>query len=238
MSRTVAHATESLPKWSGLYRTGAVAALLMAVFIPIQIVVLVMSPPPTTVAGWFTLFQRSPILGLLDADVLLVVDQVLLGLVFLAVYMVLKDASPSAMLLALAAGLVGVTTYFASGAALEMLSLSGQYAAATTEAQKTVLLAAGQATMAVWQGTAFDVAYMLEFAALLIIGIVMYRSRPLFGTPTAVTGVVLGALSVLPPTAGAIGLLMALASLVPLEVWDVLVARRLLALARGTGAAA
>jgi hypothetical protein len=48
------------------------------------------------------------------------------------------------MTIALALGLLGVAAYFASTAAFEILSLSNQYAAATTAAQKSTLLAAGQ----------------------------------------------------------------------------------------------
>jgi hypothetical protein len=47
-------------------------------------------------------------------------------------------------------------------------------------------------------------------------------------------GLLAGALMVLPASAGTIGLAFALASLVPWAVFSVLVARRLLWLARGT----
>jgi len=94
--------------WIGLYRIGGFAALLVAVFVPIQIIVFVASPPPTTVMGWFTLFQDNWLLGLLDMDLLLVVDQVLSGLVLLALYMVLRRTSQSLMLIALIAALLGI----------------------------------------------------------------------------------------------------------------------------------
>ena len=129
------------------------------------------------------------------------------------------------MAIALGRGLVSVATYFASGMAFEMLSLSGQYYAATTDAQRTVLLAAGQTTTAVWQGTAFDVSYILAAIAFLIIGLVMWRSS-VFGKVTASAGIVMGAMSFLPPTAGTIGMIFALGSLGPLEIWAVLVGRR------------
>jgi hypothetical protein len=130
------------------------------------------------------------------------------------------------MAIALTAGLVGIAAYFASTTAFEMLSLSDQYAAATTEAQRSMFLAAGQAMLAIWQGTAFDVGYVLEGVALLIIAIVMLRNT-LFSKKTAYVGILLGVMSLVPPTAGTIGLLFALGSLVPLEIWDILIARRL-----------
>ncbi len=213
--------------WHSLYRIAGAAALLMAVFLPIQVAVFIVSPPPTTVLGWFALFQQNRLLGLLDMDILLIVDQVLMGLVLLALYMLLRRASPSAMLVALAAGLVGIAGYFASCTVFNMLTLSDQYAAAATDAERAALVAVGQTMMSLWTGTTFDIGYVLEGVALLIVGVVMLRSG-IFGKATAWVGVVLGVLSLLPPTAGTPGMIFALGSLIPLEIWDILVARRLL----------
>jgi hypothetical protein len=130
------------------------------------------------------------------------------------------------MAIALTTGLLGIAAYFASTTAFSMLSLSDQYAAATTEAERSIYLAAGQAMLAIWQGTAFDVGYVLEGVALLIIAAVMLRST-LFSKKTAYVGILLGVMSLVPPTAGTIGLLFALGSLVPLEIWDILISRRL-----------
>jgi hypothetical protein len=217
--------------WKSLHKVGSAAALIMALFIPIQIVVFIVWPPPGTVIGWFTLFQNNRLIGLLDMDLLLIIDQVLLGLILLALYVSLKRASPSFMTIALALGLIGIATYFASTSAFEILSLSNQYAAATSEVERSMFLAAGQVMLASWQGTAFDVAYVLEGVALLIIGVVMLRST-IFGKVTARVGILLGVMSLVPPTAGTIGLIFALGSLVPLEIWDILIARRLFQIAK------
>ena len=84
--------------------------------------------------------------------------------------------------------------------------------------------------LAVYQGTAFDVGYVLEGVALLIVAVVMLRST-LFSKRTAYVGILMGVMSLLPPTAGTIGLLFSLGSLAPLEIWGILVARRLFQLA-------
>jgi hypothetical protein len=42
-----------------------------------------------------------------------------------------------------------------------MLSLSEEYAAATTDAERDLYLAAGQAMLATFEGTAFQVSYVL-----------------------------------------------------------------------------
>lgn len=227
----VAGAETADAAWKSLYKVGGVAALVMAVFISIQSAILVVSPPQTTVLSWFTLFQGNPLLGLLDMDLLLIIDQVLVGLLVLSLYPLLSQVRQSTMAIALTFALLGIAAYFASATAFEMLSLSGQYAAAATEAQKSVLLAAGQVMFATWQGTAFDMGYVLEGIGLLLTATVMLWSKD-FGRRTAWVGVALGVMSLVPPTAGTIGLIFALGSLVPLEIWDILVARRLLQLGR------
>jgi len=53
--------------WKGLYRVGGTAALIIVVLYTIQIIVFVASgPPPSTLIGWFTLFQNNRLVGLLD----------------------------------------------------------------------------------------------------------------------------------------------------------------------------
>ena len=58
-----------------------------------------------------------------------------------------------------------------------MLSLSDQYAAATTDAQRSMYLAAGQAMLATFEGTAFQVSYVLASVAGIVIGAVMLQER-------------------------------------------------------------
>ncbi len=132
------------------------------------------------------------------------------------------------MAIALILQLVATATYFASAVAFEMLSLSNQYATATTEAERSISLAAGQAMLVTWQGTAFDVSYVLNGLALLIVSAVMLRSRHLFSKTTGYAGLSAGVLALVPPTAGTIGLVFSLVSLVPLVIWLALIARRLL----------
>jgi hypothetical protein len=72
----------------------------------------------------------------------------------------------------------------------------------------------------------FDVGYLLEGVALLIIAVVVLRSM-LFSKKIAYVGILLGVMSLVPPTAGTIGLLLALGSLLPSVAWDIMIARRL-----------
>jgi hypothetical protein len=131
--------------------------------------------------------------------------------------------------MALVLGLVAIAAYYASNPAFEMLSLSGRYAAATSDAQRAALLAAGEAMLAAYTGTAFDVYYVMNGLALLIIAIVALRSS-VFGTVAGYLGIVSGFLFLVPSSAGTIGAIFSLGSLVPWAAFLVLVARRLFAL--------
>jgi hypothetical protein len=218
--------------WTPLYRAGGAAALTIVGITVIQIIVFIASPPPSTVLGYFTLFHKNGILGLLSLDLLYLVDNALVVLLYLALYAALRRASPSFMAIALALGLVGIAAYFASNTAFEMLSISSQYAAATTDAQRSLFQAGGAAMLAIYQGTAFDVYYILNAVATLILSGVMLRSNS-FGKATASMGIVAGALMLIPSTAGTIGLYFAFGSLVPTAIWLILIAHRLFRLAQG-----
>jgi hypothetical protein len=216
--------------WTPLYRIGAVAALIVVSFYVIQIIVFVVSPPPNTVISYFTLLHRNALLGLLDLDLLSIVDYALFVPLFLALYIALRRVSPSFMVIATALSLIGIATYFASNTAFEMLSLSNQYAAATTDAQRSLLVASGQAMLAIYQGTAFYVSYVLLAVAPLIISVVMLRSN-IFGKVTAVVGIVANTLA-LGLFVPAIGVFLSLISVVALLIWYVLIAIKLFMLAQ------
>ena len=212
------------PRWKGLYKASGVAALVSLALIPIQIIVFIVWPPPSTVEGFFTVFQNNWLQGLLNLDLLYIVSNVLMILIYLGLYAALKRASESSTAIALTLGLVGIAAYFASNTAFEMLSLSNQYAAATIEAQSTMLLGAGQAMLEIYKGTAFAVYYVLNGAALLIFAAVMLRSN-IFSKVTAYIGILAGVLMIIPSTAGTLGLYFALSSLIPWAIFSVLIAR-------------
>jgi hypothetical protein len=157
---------------------------------------------------------------------LYLLNNTFLILIYLALYAALKRANPSWMIIMVALGFIGIAAYFASNTAFEMLALSNQYAAATNEAERAMLLAAGQAMLVIYKGTAFDVYYVFNAAALLIIARVMLHSN-LFSKATAYWGLLSGVLMTVPSTTGAVGMVFALASLVPWMVFCILIAIRL-----------
>ena len=219
--------------WRSLYFIGAISAVAVLALVPLQIAVFIARPPPATVTGWFALFQESRLLGLVDMDLLLIVDNFLLALVFLALWAAMRRRSPSLITVAVTTEIVAVTTYFGSNTAFEMLALGDRYTAAATDAERAVALAAGQAMLATWQGSAFNVSYVLGALAILLASYVMLRSH-VFGRPTAWLGLAFGALGLVPASAGRLGFVLSLASLVPMWAWLALTARRLWRFGRGT----
>jgi hypothetical protein len=214
-------------RWTGLYRVGSAAALTTAILIPIQIAVFLIWPPPLdgTAADWFELFRDNRLVALVDLDLLLVVDNVLLIPLLLAFYVALNRLAHSAMVIAAVLGLFGVAMYVASNPAIGMARLSDQYAAATTDGRRSAAVAAGEALLANWQGTAFHAAYLLGAIAGILIGLVMLRAAA-FGKVTgwmAILGNAVGLGLYLP----AVGVYIAVFSVLFLEIWYLLVARKL-----------
>lgn len=212
--------------WRLLYRVGGNAALLSVMIIALAIIVFLAWPPPASMEGWFALFQRNWFLGLLDLDLLLVTSYVVMIPLYLALYIALRRLSPSFMAIALAFNLIGTVLILGVNPGAAMLTLSGHYATATTAAERAVYLAAGQALLANWSGTAFDVGYLLGGIGTLITAAVMLRSTR-FGKSIAYISLVAGTLILVPASAGMVGLLVSLVSLVPTVVWLVLIARKL-----------
>jgi hypothetical protein len=165
-------------------------------------------------------------------DLLYLLNNALLIVIYLALFAALKKESESSMLVALVLGLVGIAAYYASNTAFEMLSLSNQYAAATSNAQLFLLLGAGEAMLRTYKGTAFDVYYVLNAFALLMMASVMLRSK-IFGRGIARVGLISGILIIIPSTAGNIGLIFSLASLLPWAIFLILLIPKFFRLAAG-----
>jgi hypothetical protein len=215
--------------WKSLYQVAGWAAILTAVFYPIQIVAFIISPPPATVAAWFQLFQRSRLLGLLDLDLLMTVDQVLAILIFLGLFAALRRTNRSYALIAAVLGVVSSVLFIATNPAFAMLSFSNQYLTAGTDLQQAALLAGGQAALGMWQGSAFQSAYILGSIAPIILSLVMFKTRG-WGRAIAWWGIGANviALCFYVPR---IGVYLSIFSVVLLWVWDILVARKFFQLA-------
>jgi hypothetical protein len=212
--------------WMGLYRMAGVAAFAVVALIPIQAAVFILWPPPTNVMGYFSTFQQNVVLGLLDLDLLLIVDQVLIVVVLLGLYVALRRTDASMMLVATTVGLIGAVLFIVSReATFSMLALSQQYRVAGSATERAALVAAGQTLLTTYNGTAFSVGYFLSGLAMLLVSVVMLHSS-VFSRLTGLAGVVAGATGLVPASFGALGFVLSFISLLPLVVWLALIGRR------------
>jgi len=209
-----------------LLKLGGIAAVINVAIIPIQIIIYMISPPPTSINNWFILLHQNPVIGLLNLDLLYLVNNILLIPMYIVLWALLKPTHASVATTALIIGLVGIAVYFPTNTAFEMLALSKQYSLAASAAEQSLLLAAGQAMIAQSKGTAFVVYYLLNAIALLMFAGDMYYSR-IFTRKTAYAGIIAGFLMLVPSTFGEIGLIFAFASLLPWAIFSILIARTL-----------
>jgi hypothetical protein len=219
--------------WGPVYRIGGWAALAAVALVLINAPVLMLNPIPTTVLGHFQQIQRNKIVGLIDLDLMFLISQLLFAAVYVALFGALHKVRRLAATLATGIGLSSILLYIAVNPTFSFLYLSDQYAAATTEVQRTSLLAAGEAVWANYQGTGFGIAYVLGGVAILMFAFVMLRSH-VFNRPTGYVGMVLGILMLVPPlpALGTFAVVVSYLSLLPVMVWEALVGWRLLVLAR------
>ena len=213
--------------WKSLYKIGSICSWLMVVIILGQFVVFIAAPPPLegTAADWFALFQQNKFMGLLAFELLMVVYTILSVPLAIALSVTHRKTDPSLAAIYMALTLVGVVSFIVARPSFDMLFLSGQYAAATTEAQRSAFLAAGETLVAMFHGMAFQVSYFLGSIGGLLISVVMLKGN-LFSRPTAYLRIASSLLDfgLFVPV---IGLFVSLFSVVCLLIWNILVARRL-----------
>ncbi len=191
--------------WKGVYYAGGTAALLAVIFFRRNFGTELMTfrgfgifdvPEawPVNAGGWFALLQDDVFIGLMLFNVVDLINYALVGLIFLALYGALHKTNKSAMAAAAAFALAGIAVYFASNQAFAMLTLSERHAAAATEAEQVMYLAAGEALLAIdnpgmlAQGTGIYLSLFLVLLSGLIISFVMLRSDA-FGKAAAYAGI-------------------------------------------------
>lgn len=189
---------------TGLVRLGGIAGLAAGLLfrrnIAAEISLFSSRKTPVDAKGWFELLQENAVLGLSQLNVLDIVNCVLLGLMFLALYAVLVGFGRRQMLTALVCAWLGSVVYMVSSPALPLLVLSARYATAPLSRQAALLaggetiLSYGRFTMEGARSGVGGYASLLFVAiATVIASAVMWRSR-LFGRITPIVGLLAGAL--------------------------------------------
>lgn len=146
--------------WKNLYKVGGTTALI-ALMVPLAEVAINYLPGvasasqrTATVVDWFALFQNHWLLGLRNLVLLNLIGAALLGPTILAIYAALRRGNKAYAAFGTILFFIGMAVYVASNRAFPMLSLSRQYARATTDAQRSLLIAVGQTLLAEGQSRA------------------------------------------------------------------------------------
>ncbi len=227
--------------WRGFYKLGAITAFI-AVLVPLAEIAIDYLPGvadasqrTVSVVNWFTLFQNHWFIGLRNLGLLNLIGATLLAPTILAIYSALRRDNEAYAAFGAILYFMGMAVYLASSRAFPMLSLSGQYASATTDAQRALFLAAGQAMLAEGQGRAG--LPLIEFACLVISAIKLRGA--VFSKATAYAGILGNMLLLVVEIILAFerrlpgaGMFIAAGGGLSLMTWYFLVGRRLLQLGR------
>lgn len=224
MSRTTASQAAD-PRWIDLYRLGGIGYIMVAALVLFAVAAYFIWPYAGgghTAADIFAALQSDTLGTLFSLDVLMIVIAVINIVPTLALYVAIKPVNESYALIALVIALVALAILVPTRPLAELVSLSGQYAEATTEAARNHYLAAGEALLAHVEGTGWMVQNLLLCLSALINSVLMLRSR-VFSKTTAWVGIATGILGLgfLIPVVGA---LMLLLNTILSIVWCVLIA--------------
>ncbi len=223
--------TDADPQWKNLYRIGGIAAVVAALLAIAEVIIegsgSSLTSAPSTITELFNLLQSNRLLGLGVLGIFESVFFILTAIMFISLYPALRKTSQTSMVIAVVLILTGTIAYLATNPAIALDSLSTQYAAATCDSQRAILLSAGQAVLAMGQGTGATLTFLLAAIAGLLVSIVMWRSKT-FSKPIAIIGIIATVFSL---PGSALGLVVWTISGLMMLVWTVLIGRRLLLIA-------
>ncbi len=191
--------SEKESNWHVLYQINGVVMLIFLAYSLITILVMgSLGMPPGSATDVFAMLQANKFSGLLRLDVLTVFVMPLYYLLFLGFYAALQKTGAVYATIAGLLGCAGLTLFLATPSVFSWLVLSDKFAVATSESQKILLLAAGEAILAsdLWHGSGALVGGLLMQTSTLILSMVMLRSQA-FEKVTAWVGVVTHSLDLL-----------------------------------------
>lgn len=232
--------------WKSIYIIGGIAAFLAVLvfrrFLAVELMAFnglgIFQMPqiePTSALEWFTILENNQLIGLILLGLVDMINYLLVGLIFLAMYGALRKTRESVMELVIVLSIVSISIFIASNQALGLLKLSNQYHATISDPQRSIYLAAGEALSVNIQGMGWYVSLFLIYLAGLIISIVMLLSN-IFNKATAWIGILANGFGLLlfPTLLFAPAIIWLPPSLsAPFRVtWYVLIALKLFKLAR------
>jgi hypothetical protein len=181
------------PRWKDLYKIGFFACIAIPVSIALAIIAYFIwpyTPGFTSVENIFVMLQNDRLAGLMSLDLMMLFIIPIMILHLLALYVALKSVNESYALIALIFGIIANILILVARPMREMVYLSNQYAAATTETAQAQYLAAGETFHAIFGGTAWLCWNIMTGVSYLVSCFLMLRSN-VFSKGTAYVGIAL-----------------------------------------------
>jgi hypothetical protein len=145
-----------------------------------------LSDLPQTAIERFDQLHNNPMLGLYNLDLLNIINQLILLPSYFALYAAHRTGGKAQAALAFIIFLAGTIIFVATNTALPMLELSNKYFATTSESQKLLFDAAGEAMLARGAHGSLGVfiGFMLPTLASIMMSIVMLKGKIFSKTPS------------------------------------------------------
>ena len=219
-------------------RLGAWASVILLIYCLLTMVILIaFGAAPEDAQACFAMIQKNVAVALLRLDILTVVVMPVFCLLYAGLFAAMRRDSYLLAVISLASAAIGVTLVLANASPMSLVYLSDQYAGATTESRRALLLAAGESVIStdLWHGTAAKMGgFLLQLGGVLI-SIAMLRAA-VFSKLVGYSGLVAHGLDLLHIVIGFFApklAVLALAIAGPLYLfWFPLVARGMFQLAR------
>lgn len=223
---------------AGFCRYGAWAAVVLLIYSLLTMLILgLLGGAPETAQACFEMIQKNVAIALLRLDVLTVLVMPVFCVLYAGLYSALRRERYVLALLSCASSVMGVTLILANASPASLLYLSDQYAAATAESRRALLVAAGEAVISadMWHGTAAKMGGLLLQIAGVAISVAMLRTA-VFSKAIGYSGLAAHGLDLLHIVIGFFApkaAILAMAIAGPLYlIWFPLVARRCFQLAK------
>jgi hypothetical protein len=236
----VSEASTANSGWKSLNKFAGAALLASVLLMLLDIVTTILSKETTkfgafSAIDWFNILHDNWFSGLRNLGILNVFEMTLTIPMFFALYIAHRDVSKTCAAFAVILSIVGTAIYISGNAAIPMYVLGGKYAAAATDAQRSLLAAAGEAILA--RGEDFTpgsfIGFFLGSLASLTAAFVMLRGS-IFRKATAYVGIIglslLIAYSILTtfaPASQDIAMILAMIGGPLGTLWSMLIARKL-----------
>ncbi|MEJ2487551.1 MAG: hypothetical protein P8Y68_17650 [Anaerolineales bacterium] len=157
---------------------------------------------PADPVDWFTLLRDSFFVGFALLEGFDLLNYLIVGLIFLGVYLVQNKFYPLLSKIALTTGWVGVLIFWFTNQAFPMLRLSRQYYSAAGEARQAALIEAGRSILEAVnpEGISQIIGWHVSLALVLIAGLifsVLMLKNGVFTRWTGISGVLANGIGLL-----------------------------------------